>query len=117
MRRNRNITLSQLQAALIAAGGSRIIAANDLDVTHSWIYSLIAKFEREGVTFPEAVRRNASPRRSAIYKPTRKEIRAACREIQASWTKREFAMRSVSKTEQFTVPWVVLEGEPREAIW
>lgn len=117
MRRNRNITLAELQAALTAAGGSRLVAAKDLDVTHSWVYALVDKFEREGATFPATGRRKPAKRSGKVYKPTRKEIRAACKAIQAGWTNRERIMRRVNKAERLTVPWVVLEGDSRDAEW
>lgn len=116
-RRNRNVTLAELQAALSAAGGSRIVAAKDLDVTHSWVYALVDKFEREGATFPETGRRKAARRSSTAYKPTRKEIRAACKEIQAGWTPREWYMRRVFKGEKLTVPWVEFGDDSRDEIW
>lgn len=117
MRRNRNVTLAELQAALSAAGGSRLVAAKDLDVTHSWVYALVDKFEREGATFPATGRRKPAQRSGKVYKPTRKEIRAACKEIRAKWTARELKMRKVSKDKELTVPWVVLEGDSRDAEW
>jgi transposase len=117
MRRNRNVTLTQLQAALTAAGGSRVVAAKDLDVSLSWVFWLIREFERQGAEFPRAPRRRPKGRAGKVYKPTRKEIRAACEEIQAGWNNSEQITRKVYKGERLTVPWVHLEDDSRDAEW
>jgi transposase len=111
------VTLAELQAALSAAGGSRIVAAKDLDVTHSWVYALVDKFEREGATFPKTGRRKPVGRSGKVYKPTRKEIRAKCAEFQAGWTNRERIMRRVNKREVLTVPWVQFDDDSRDVEW
>ena len=116
-RTNRNVTLSELRAALIASGGSRLIAANDLGVSLAWVYGLINGFEEQGVMFPESPPKRSSGRPEKVYKPTRKEIRAACKEFQENWTKAEKRSRRVNKLEYLTVPFVEAPGELREETW
>jgi transposase len=116
-RRNRNVTLVELQAALAAAGGSRAVAAKDLDVSIAWVFFLVRAFEMQGMVFTRSKRKRPKGRAGKVYKPTRKEIRAACKEIQAGWTPREWYMRRVFKGERLTVPWVEFDDDSRAVDW
>ena len=117
-RTNRNVTLSELTQALVASGGSRLIAANDLGVSLAWVYQMIGVFEEQGATFPDSPPKRKTEREIAkVYKPTRKEIRAAWKAFQEGWTKSEKRSRRVSKLEDLTVPVVEAPGEPREETW
>jgi hypothetical protein len=71
----------------------------------------------QGMVFTRSKRKRPKGRAGKVYKPTRKEIRAACKEIQAGWTPREWYMRRVFKGEKLTVPWVEFDDDSRAVDW
>lgn len=56
------------------------------------------------------------PKRSEYRDPTPREIKAACRRIQATWTEDTREMRAVIKTQHVTLRRIELTDEARDAL-
>jgi len=82
MRRNRNVTLTELRAALTRFNGNRSKAAEWLGVSYQWTLQLIRKHETSGVDLPRTPHRRLH--RLEVedeYEPTPAEIEAAKAEL------------------------------------
>lgn len=81
-RRNRNVTLAELRAALTRFNGNRAKAADWLGVSYQWTLALIRKHETNGDDLPRTPHRRLH--RLEIedeYEPTPEEIEAAKAEL------------------------------------
>jgi hypothetical protein len=114
MRRNRNVTLTELRAALEATHNVRRHAAALLGVTETALAKQIAQFRMEGEEFPKP---DQTMWHKPNWEPTEEEIEAACGVIQAGWNNRERMMRAMDREPPWEPPVVVLDDDSRDAEW
>ena len=81
-RRNRNVTLEELRAALTRFGGDRMKATSWLGVSYQWTMELIRKHEAAGAELPRTPHRRLH--RLEVedeHEPTPEEIETAKAEL------------------------------------
>jgi hypothetical protein len=114
MRRNRNVTLAELRAALAVTHNVRRHAAALLGLTETALAKQMAKFRQDGEIFPKA---DQTMWHKPNWEPTPEEIEAACKVIQSGWSPRDFGLRCWTERRKWFAPLVEGVEDFTNEIW